>query len=155
MWQGSAVALATLCALRLLRRSSGQARYAFCAICLLGVLALPLVSVAGSRPPHAANVIAALPPGSPLLAVPGVWWTSGAFAIGIWFVWCAAHAAWIASAMLALQHARRASLPLPPGVESRLPFWNAVKRSRRRSRLVVSDDVASVAVLGGGSPLIA
>ena len=155
LWQGSAIALATLAALRLLDRSRAPFRYVLCGIALLAVLALPVVSLLWSRTP-AWEAIADTPmPTTPVLAIPIAWWTSGAVIAGLWALWCLICVSRVIASSVAVRRARRRSRPFPAALESRLTFWNEVRGRGRRTRLVVSSGVPAAAVLGWGSPVIA
>jgi serine-type D-Ala-D-Ala endopeptidase (penicillin-binding protein 7) len=155
LWQGSAIALATLAALRLLDRSRAPFRYVLCGIALLAVLALPVVSLLWSRTP-AWEAIADTPmPTTPVLAIPIAWWTSGAVIAGLWGLWCVICVGRVIASTVAVRRARRQSRPFPAALESRLTFWNEVRGRGRRTRLVVSSGVPAAAVLGWGSPVIA
>ena len=155
LWQGSAIALATFAALRLLDRSRAPFRYVLCGIALLAVLALPVVSLLWNRTP-AWEAIADTPmPTTPVLAIPIAWWTSGAVIAGLWALWCLVCVARVIASSVAVRRARRQSRPFPAALESRLTFWNEVRGRGRRTRLVVSSGVPAAAVLGWGSPVIA
>jgi len=155
LWQGSVVALATFASLRLLDRSRAASRYGLCSLALLTVVMLPAVSFVSRPVPATASAFEPALSPAPLVPVPDVWWTSGTTLAILWAVWFAASLARLAAAMITVRRARRQSQALPPAVESRLPFWNEVRDTGRRSRLAISRDVASAAVLGWGSPLIA
>ncbi len=155
LWQGSAIALATFAALRLLDRSRAPFRYVLCGIALLAVLALPVVSLLWNRTP-AWEAIADTPmPTTPVLAIPIAWWTSGAVIAGLWALWCLICVGRVIASSVAVRRARRQSRPFPAALESRLTFWNEVRGRGRRTRLVVSSGVPAAAVLGWGSPVIA
>ena len=155
LWQGSAIALATFAALRLLDRSRAPFRYILCSTALLAVLALPVVSLLWNRT-AAWEAIADIPMSTtPVLAIPVAWWTSGAMIAGLWALWCLVCVARVIASSVAVRRARRQSRPFSAALESRLTFWNEVRGRGRRTRLVVSSGVPAAAVLGWGSPVIA
>jgi beta-lactamase regulating signal transducer with metallopeptidase domain len=155
LWQGAIVALATWALLRMLDASGAQARHAVVWVALLSVLALPAVSVLWANA-SAARDSADIPgPLGPVFRMPAGWWTSGIVALSAWTVWSVVYAARLAAAMLALQRAKRRSLPFPSEIEQRLHCWTLVRMRGRRTRVVLSDRVRNAAVLGCGSPLIA
>lgn len=154
VWQGSAIAIAMLAALRLLARLRASARYALSAMALLTVLALPFISlvVHAELPQAALDSSAAV---APLVAIPTTWWTSTEVVLVLWSVWCAIFGVRLTRAFLTFHRARRECVPFPARLESQLPFWNSVIEQGRRARLVVSPRVSYAAVLGGASPTIA
>jgi beta-lactamase regulating signal transducer with metallopeptidase domain len=155
LWQGCVVGLATSAMLRLLGRSRASVRYAFCWIAAGTVLTLgilPLFSFAASSPQLVPDSPQAA---SPMLTLPASWWTSSTVALTLWAIWAGVHVIQLGWALLALQRARRRCQPFPGADESRLDHWRSVRVRGRRTRLVLSDDVRSAAVLGCGSPVIA
>jgi len=155
IWQGVAVAVATFVALKLLDRSRAQARYLLCGTALLVVLALPLNSLLWPHPPLSSATIDAVGNGGPVLIMPNTWWTSGMLLIGLYGLWCAFIAVRLTVAWLSLRRALAATQTFPAATESRLQFWMAMRARGRRTRLVLSPGVATAAVLGCGSPVIA
>jgi hypothetical protein len=75
--------------------------------------------------------------------------------IGAWFVWLTVFGAQLATAMVALQRARRRCRAFPLALERRLSSWTRVKHQGRVAQLVVSDEVRAAAVIGCGTPVIA
>ena len=90
-----------------------------------------------------------------MIWVPNTWWTSATIALSVWAVWSGLQAIRLASALLALRQAKRRCRPFPLSDERGLGHWNTVRARGRRTRLVLSDDVRSAAVVGCGSPVIA
>ena len=97
----------------------------------------------------------ATPAAGPPIALPIAWWTSIELAIAFWIVWATVYAARLAAAATAIRRARRQCQECPAEVEERLPHWISVRASGRRTRLVLSTDIRTAAVLGCGSPVIA
>lgn len=156
MWQGSVVAVATFASLRLLDRSRAGSRYGLCSLALLTVLMLPAISFVSMTAPTMASAFeTTTASAASLVPLPTAWWTSTIVLASLWALWCAASLVRLAAAVVAVRRARRTAQPLPPALESRLTFWNAVRGTARRTRLVVSREVTSAAVLGWGTPVIA
>lgn len=153
--QGCIVALVTSAIVGgVLSRAPAAARYVICWVGLAVILALPLVSlipVAASQVPGVTVDATSSPalvslPQSPT-AVPLI--------VGAWFVWLAVFGAQLATAMVALQRARRRCRAFPLALERRLSVWTRVKHQGRVAQLVVSDEVRAAAVIGYGTPVIA
>jgi len=153
--QGCIVALATSVIVGgLLSRAPAAARYFICWVGLAVILALPLVSlipVAQSQVPGVTVAEASSPalvslPDSPTV-VPLI--------VGAWCLWLAVFGAQLATAMVALQRARRRCRAFPLALERRLSSWTRVKHQGRVAQLVVSDEVRAAAVIGCGTPVIA
>ena len=87
--------------------------------------------------------------------VPNTWWTSATIALSAWAIWSGLQGIRLASALVALRQAKRRCRPFPRSDQRGLGHWNLVRARGRRTRLVLSDDVRSAAVLGCGSPVIA
>jgi bla regulator protein blaR1 len=155
LWQGSVVALATFALLRLLDRSRAGSRYGLCSLALLTVLMLPAVSFVSLLPSTIAAALETTPSSASLVPVPTAWWTSTEMLAILWALWCAASFVRLAAAVGAVRRARHTAQPLPPALESRLTFWTRVRGTARRTRLVISGEVPSAAVLGWGPPTIA
>lgn len=155
MAQGAIVALAAAAGLRVMPVSHPSARVGLLWTAYALVLALPAVR------PLLASVWAgstdALAPAAagPVVTMPEIWWTSPAAWIGLWLVWAALQTGWLAAAVVALRDARRRGRACPAGVLARLPHWSRVGASGRRPRVILSNQVRTAAVLGGGAPIIA
>jgi D-alanyl-D-alanine endopeptidase (penicillin-binding protein 7) len=152
-WQGGLVAIASFVMLRALAGARANVRYLVCWAAALLVVALPVLSRL-----HAAAIPAAA--GAPLesaaiLSLPAVWWTSGVLMLTAWAMWAVFHAVRFAAAIRGVRRARAGSHPFPADVESALPHWGRLRATGRGATLVVSDAVATAAVLGWGSPVIA
>jgi hypothetical protein len=72
-----------------------------------------------------------------------------------WMVWASVSVVRFVWAMIALHRARARSRPFPRQAESVLRHWRHVRGEGRRAELVLSDSVATAAVLGCGMPMIA
>ncbi len=157
LWQGCVVALATSVVLKVLDTSRARFRYGLIWCALVLVLVLPLLPIlAASLAPSLPFVTPEDPQiAAPIMSVPNVWWTSPVIFAALAVLWSAVLGARLAGALLALHRARRNSLPFPLAAESRLEHWNRIRSRGRRTRLVLSGDVRSAAVLGGGAPIIA
>jgi beta-lactamase regulating signal transducer with metallopeptidase domain len=153
VWQGGVVAVALWPLLRLLDRAGAQVRYVVCWAALVLVSVLPIVPSVLS--PSPAWPVQASWAAEPVVSVPDVWWTSSALVMAAWAVWVGANAVRFIRAMVVLRRARARCLPFPAVVEALLPHWRRVRHEGRRPALVLSESVATAAVLGAGAPLIA
>jgi beta-lactamase regulating signal transducer with metallopeptidase domain len=154
IWQGSVVALGAGALLRVWPPSRAQARYAALWAALAVVLALPAVPLvwAAAAGPSGSDAASST---VPFVSMPVAWWTSTTLAIGLWLAWCIVSAARGLTAALALRDEKRRCLPLPQDREARLRHWTQVRTLGRQTRVVLSDQVESAAVLGCGSPVVA
>ena len=154
VWQGCVVAAVTVVALRLLHRTRAQARYVVCWAALITVLVLPVlpvVAAAVSTGEHIADPPAA---GRPMLSLPDAWWTSATIVMTLWALWSSVYCFRMTAALISVRGARGNCIPFPSEAESRLRCWKKMSGHGRRTRLVLSNDVRSAAVLGCGSPVI-
>ena len=153
MWQGSVIAIAAAAMLRIVEPSRARIRYYVLWVVLLTILLLPLVPFlsAALAADHGVTAVR----GEPILEIPAGWWTSARIAISLWVLWTAVFTWRLTTAAMALRRVRRACRPLPPDVEARLSCWLAGRARGRRTRLVVSGEVSSAAVLTGAAPVIA
>ena len=153
LWQGGVVAIATFVMLRVLARARASVRYLVCWAAALLVVSLPVLS----RLHGAAIPVTALPAleSSTVVALPDAWWTSGLVMLAAWMTWVVVHAIRFASAIGAVRRARARSHAFPAHLESDLPHWGRLRSAGRGATLVVSDAVATAAVLGWGPPMIA
>jgi beta-lactamase regulating signal transducer with metallopeptidase domain len=152
LWQGGVVAAAGFVLLLALERARANVRYVVCWAALLAILALPALPAlqltrlsTGAFPPPAAAMV----------SLPDTWWTSTLVLLGAWMAWAGATVVRFGAAVAAIRRARACSRPFPPREESRLTHWVRLRSSRRRAALVLSDAVASAAVLGWRAPIIA
>jgi bla regulator protein blaR1 len=153
--QGCIVALATSVIVGgLLSRAPAAARYFICWVGLAVILALPLVSLIPVASSQAPGVTAAATSSPALVSLPHSP-TAVPLIIGAWFLWLAVVGAQLATAMVALQRARRRCRAFPLTLERRLSSWTRVKHQGRVAQLVVSDEVRAAAVIGCGTPVIA
>lgn len=152
LWQGAVVAAALSVMLAMLRRVRANVRYVVCCVAALVVAGLPILpslqtatsaGIAGSAHTEA------------LVALPDTWWTSGDVIIAVALLWAGVQLLRLVSAIVAIRRVRRDSGPFPAHVEALLPHWRQLRGQGRRATLVVSDVVASAAVLGWGRPMIA
>jgi beta-lactamase regulating signal transducer with metallopeptidase domain len=158
LWQGLAVALATAGVLHVIDPSRSQTRYWIVWTALLVVLVLPALSVLPAVSTAASGVrVSAIALGAPdpVVRIPPSRWTSTTIVVLLLTTWTGAYTWRVVLALVALQRARRQSLPFPQAVEARLRCWNRAREIGRRANLVVSDRVRSAAVFGGSSPAIA
>lgn len=152
LWQGTMVAAVAALMLRTLDRAPANVRYVVCWAVAACVVVLPVL------PPLATSAVgdsldAARTAG--IITLPHDPWTSLFVLLGAWCVWASVQAARFASAIAGIRRARAASRAFPPSVESQLAHWCAVRATGRRATLVLSNSVATAAVLGSGAPLIA
>ena len=158
LWQGGLVAVAAALVLRANPRWRGPIRYRFLWAACCGVLALPampsILSTVAPVPSLSA-VAEASPSGPPAIELPIAWWTSTELVIALWIVWATIYAARLAAAAALIRRARGQYRECPAEVQERLPHWISVRASGRRTRLVLSTDIRTAAVLGCGSPVIA
>ena len=155
LWQGSAIALATFAALRLLDRSRAR------------VSLHPLRHRAAGRPGAAARVaaldrtpaweaIADTPmSATPVLAIPVAWWTSGAVIAGLWALWCAGQRGARDRVVCRCPAGTTRVADISAALESRLTFWNGDAQPRAPDAPGPFSGVPTAAVLGWGSPVIA
>ena len=157
LWQGGLVAAAAALVLRVNPRWRAPIRYRFLWAACVVVLALPAMpSILATVAPMPSLAEAdATPAAGPAIALPIAWWTSLELVIAFWIVWATVYAARLAAAATAIRRARRQCRECPAEVEERLPHWIGVRASGRRTRLVLSTDIRTAAVLGCGSPVIA
>ena len=153
--QGCVVALATVVVVRcLLSRAPAAARYLVCWVGASVVLALPLVSLIPVGPSHVQDITIDPTASTALVSLPYSS-ISVALIFAAWFVWLAVFGTRLATAMVALQRARRRCRAFPLALERRLSIWTRVKHQGRVAQLVVSDEVRAAAVIGCGTPVIA
>jgi beta-lactamase regulating signal transducer with metallopeptidase domain len=152
LWQGMVVAIALAVSLRLLRRVRASSRCVICWVALILVAALPAIaSVASAAAGEAWSFI----PAEALVSVPQNSWLTSNVLAGAWLVWVGVNAAMLARVLIVLRRARAGAAPFPEHLASRLHHWSRVRRMGRRPALVTSDAVATAAVIGGGTPMIA
>ena len=156
LWQGCVVAVALRLMLFPLERASANVRSVVCWAAALFVIALPALP---SLPPtitSAAFTGAFRATGSEaVVSLPESWWTSTLVILAAWTLWASIHIVRFVSAIVAIRRARARSRAFPSPAESVLPCWRRVRREGRRATLVLSDSVATAAVLGWGAPMIA
>jgi beta-lactamase regulating signal transducer with metallopeptidase domain len=153
--QGCIVALATSVIVGgVLSRAPAAARYFVCWVGLAVILALPLVSLMPVAPSQMPGVRIDATSSPALVSLPQIP-TAVPLIVGAWFVWLAIFGAQLATAMVALQRARRRCRAFPLALERRLSIWTQVKHQGRVTQLVVSDEVRAAAVIGCGTPVIA
>ena len=151
--QGAVVAAASFVMLLALDRARANVRYMVCWVALLAVAALPALA---SIQLTAVPADALRPPqGAPMVSLPNAWWTSSIGLLAAWIVWACFQTVRSIAAVAAIRRARVDSRPFPSHVESGLSHWMCVRATGRHATLVVSDAVASAAVLGWGAPMIA
>lgn len=151
LWQGCIVALALVVMLRLLECARANVRYIVCWVALVLVLVLAALSWLGTSTPRpdALSSIAT----NAIVSLPDTWWTSSALMVAAWMIWASVYLARFVRAMIALRRARARSRTFPSNVD--LCHWRQVRGEGRRAELVLSDSVATAAVLGCGRPMIA
>ena len=153
VWQGALVAAMTAVVLRLMERTRAHARFLVCWLALAATATLPLLS-AGLREATAAPIAAATL-GAPVATLPATWWTSSSLALvagGLWFLWAIGR---LAADVLSTRRSRVRCTAFPPGLESQLRCWSAMRTRGRRASLALSQDVGAGAVLGVGRPIVA
>jgi bla regulator protein blaR1 len=153
LWQGGAVALAAFVMLRALARARANVRYLVCWAAALLVVALPALPRFASTAMSAAAVPAVV--SGAMVSLPDAWWTSSLVMLVAWMAWVIVFGIRFLSAIAAIRFARARSRAFPPDVESALPHWGRLRAEGRRATLVVSESVATAAVLGWGPPVIA
>lgn len=161
VWQGGFVGAAAAVVLVALRRAGANVRYTVCWAAALLILALPIV------PGVVAGVVSSIPSGTPpvgawlpvrrdpVVSLPDSWWTSAIVMLAAWLVWVGVHAVRLVSAAVAIRRARARSHAFPVHLDAALPHWRRLRGEGRRATLVLSNAVASAAVLGWGPPTIA
>jgi beta-lactamase regulating signal transducer with metallopeptidase domain len=153
LWQGGVVAVALRLMLFSLERASANVRYGVCWIAALFVIALPALPFLHSTPALPDAFRATQP--EAIVLLPEAWWTSTLVILGAWTLWASIQIGRFVSAIVAIRRARARTRAFPSRAESVLPYWRRVRRDRRRATLVLSDSVATAAVLGWGTPMIA
>lgn len=153
MWQGALLAVVATGHARLSRRLRATVRYRLWWVTLLGVLALPVVSMVlrdASPGPGTAGVV----PG-PVFEVPWSVTLATPVLAAFWASWTALSLVRLAAALILLRRIKSACSPFPIAREARLFHSRAVTGVGRRATLAVSPAVGSAAVLGGREPVIA
>lgn len=154
--QGTMVALATFALLRALDKSRAGARCTLCWTAILAILVLPFLSLArwtATAQPQA-SLDSPLATGA-IIALPAGWWTMLSTVVALWLLWVSVFSVRSTCALLAVRAARRRCRQFPSEVESALHHWSIAKCGGRRTRLALSAEAGSAAVLGCGSPIIA
>lgn len=147
LWQGCLLALAAQAALRVFAAHRTRARLVVWWTTLCLVLVLPLTPFVPSS--AASSATGGDPAGVPIVLVAGTWrWLETALIV-LWCAWSVAHALRLLFAVRALRRVKADVRPMAPHVESTLRHWTSVKANGRPTRLVLSDEVRSAAVLGG------
>ena len=155
IWQGCVVAVAAAGLLRVTEPSRAQVRYWSLWLVLGVVLLLPLIPSAGAIIVRPSDVALMATPQEAVVTIPATWWTSTRMLIIPWACWVAVFAWRIGRAATALRRAKRACRPVSAELEGRLPRWNAIRVTGRRTRLMRCEHVTSAAVLLGRAPIIA
>ncbi|MGH9309510.1 MAG: M56 family metallopeptidase, partial [Vicinamibacterales bacterium] len=153
LWQGGLLALAAQAALGVFAARRTQARLVVWWTTLGLVLVLPLAPFVTAGAPSSA-------PGGdtasvPMVLVSGDWRRLETALIVLWCAWSVAHALRFLFAVRALRRVKAQVRPIALQVENTLRHWTSVKANGRSTRLVLSDEVRSAAVLGGGTPDVA
>jgi beta-lactamase regulating signal transducer with metallopeptidase domain len=151
--QGSIVAAVTAVMLRALHDARARSRYLVCWVALVAVLALPLAAflpiVVAPSAAFAFEVAAPHPMATVLIGV-----VSAIFAAA-WALWSCVRGWQFAAALTALRRTRAECQAFPGALETRLYYWNQLKKRGRRARLMLSTDVRAAAVLGGRHVIVA
>jgi beta-lactamase regulating signal transducer with metallopeptidase domain len=153
LWQGGAVAVAWFVMLLGLERARANLRYVVCWAASLVIIALPAVPMLRSAAISAGPLAAT--PTDPIVFLPDAWWTSTIVIFSAWTVWVSVHVIRFASAIVTIRRARARSRAFPSSAEADLRHWRRIRGEGRRATLVLSDAVATAAVLGWGPPMIA
>ena len=164
LWQGCMLALVVAGVLRVTPRASATTRFlawwaTLAAVLLLGVA--PFIGTPGALVPagnpsglHNAVDSAATTPLFPL-TVPAVpTWLGVTFAVG-WCSFVGVRSCKLALSLRRLRSVKRATAAFPDDIERRLPLWLRVRAQGRPAELRLSTQVATAAMLGFGSPVIA
>ena len=152
--QGSIVVVAAATLLRLLHRARAHARYWVCIAGFSLILGLPLVSQLAALVWQEESAVARDVVSPALVSLPRTQ-SSHTPIWAVWFVWVGAYGVRLANATVRIVRTRGRFRAFPNVVADRLRHWTQVKEQGRKTRLVLSDDVAAAAVIGGGSPVIA
>ena len=152
--QGSLVALATACVLRVLHRARARARYWVCMTSWSAVLVLPLLSFITIFAWPEEMVAVPAPASAPLVSIPHSP-TAATLIVALWMIWVGVRLIQLANATARVRRVRNRSRSFPFAIDARLHHWTRVKAEGRHTRLVVSDDIRAAAVIGCGSPVIA
>ncbi len=174
LWQGCLLTLVVAGVLRVTTRASAATRFLAWWATLAAVLFLGVASIVGtlnvSAPrgtsPQLESVAwpATTPypsyastPTTPLFpvtlpALPS--WLGLALATG-WLGFVGVRSFGFVVSLRHLRCVKRTTLPLPDDIERNLPWWQQVRERGRRTELRLSGRVATAAMLGLGSPIIA
>jgi beta-lactamase regulating signal transducer with metallopeptidase domain len=155
IWQGCVVAIAAAGLLRVTEPSRAHVRYWSLWLVLGVILLLPLIPSAGAEAVRASDVALMATPQEGVVTIPATWWTSTRMLILPWACWVAVFLWRIGRAATSLRRAKRACRPVSAELEGRLPRWNAIRVTGRRTRLMRCEHVTSAAVLLGRAPIIA
>ena len=153
LWQGGVVVAALRVMLFALERAPASVRSAVCWVAALLVIALPAFPSFPSTPALSGAFRAT--EADAIVSLPDAWWTSMLVILAAWTLWAGIQIVRFVSAIVAIRRARARSRAFPLPAESALPHWQRVRRDGRAATLVVSDSVATAAVLGWGPPMIA
>ncbi len=164
LWQGCMLTLIVAGLLRVTTGASATTRFlawwaTLAAVLLLG--AAPFAGTPGTLVPAGslsglADVVDGAAP-TPLfpLTVPTVpTWFGVTLALG-WFGFVGVRSCKLALSLRRLRSIKRASAPLPDGIEQDLPLWLNIRAQGRPAELRLSRRIATAAMLGLGSPVIA
>lgn len=151
LWQGGVVAGVAAAALRAVAPLPARLRSRVHWTAMAAILALPLVPFLGGAARGLATPAApSVAPAIGIVALPAVWWTSSALAVGIGGIWFGTQAIRLAGAALRARRVIDGCAPFPGDLEAQLPAWRRVRHTGRRARLAVSPCVTSAAVVGAG-----
>jgi beta-lactamase regulating signal transducer with metallopeptidase domain len=152
--QGTAVAAATTALLHVWPRLSATTRYRVWWITLAVLLAMPVLRSlpTGGIAPSAGTAMGTSARRVEMPVLPRWPIVLALVTYTAWTTWSCAR---IGRALLHLRTAKRRCRELSVRRQQRLRRWSALRDQGRRARLVVSNDVGSVSVLGLTSPAIA
>jgi beta-lactamase regulating signal transducer with metallopeptidase domain len=154
LWQGSLVVLAMAAFVKGTSRFlAARSRYLLWWLAFAGVLAVPILpewpTWQTTRPPPAIAESAAI------LSLPAEVDASTPWLVTVWVAGGLLGIVRLALSVGAAGRARRACKPFPEDREARLRYWTVIRKRGIRTRLSVSDQVMTAAVLGIRAPVIA
>ena len=170
LWQSTAIVLLVWAALKCIPRVNATTRYAVWLAALIVSLALPALTsqhpAAAVNPPiscaingtgvesapHVANAARHVAVPAPHMAVPTLQFNVyPAIANAVALLWIGAAAVFLirlSASLIYLEHLKRDSLPVEPGVRAALRRWNAAAKGDRDVRLCVSDAIGVPVAIG-------
>lgn len=163
LWQGLALALVVLAALRCLPRLSAATRHHVWWVALLAVLALPFVQARGQTeqpgPALPPELMVAVDPAvargaAALVALPAPSSLAVAIGAGVWLGSVVLALRRLACSLMRVMRLKRTAAPVSDARSSRLALWSAARETGRPASLCLSQEVQVPCALGLGKAVI-